>query len=74
MAAKTTQATVPLSGVLTMGQAAAKLKVTRQAIWHAINRGRLRCFRFDHVVLIPAEALKEYDKSKSKGGRPKKAA
>jgi len=61
-----------LPDVMTMGQAAATLSVSRQAIWHAVNRGRLRALRFQHVVLIPKGALDEYQRTKSKGGRPKK--
>jgi excisionase family DNA binding protein len=61
-----------LPDVLTMGQAAAALGVSRQAIWHAVNRGRLKALRFQHVVLIPRGALDEYQRTKSKGGRPKK--
>lgn len=63
---------VALPDVMTMGQAAAALGVSRQAIWHAVNRGRLRALRFQHVVLIPKGALDEYQRTKSKGGRPKK--
>lgn len=63
---------VALPDVMTMGQAAATLGVSRQAIWHAVNRGRLRALRFQHVVLIPKGALDEYQRTKSKGGRPKK--
>jgi excisionase family DNA binding protein len=63
---------VALPDVMTMGQAAAALSVSRQAIWHAVNRGRLRALRFQHVVLIPKGALDEYQRTKSKGGRPKK--
>ncbi|MBI3249674.1 MAG: helix-turn-helix domain-containing protein [Deltaproteobacteria bacterium] len=63
---------VSLPDVMTMGQAAATLGVSRQAIWHAVNRGRLRALRFQHVVLIPKGALDEYQRTKSKGGRPKK--
>ena len=63
---------VALPDVMTMGQAASTLGVSRQAIWHAVNRGRLRALRFQHVVLIPKGALDEYQRTKSKGGRPKK--
>ena len=61
-----------LPDVMTMGQAAGSLGVSRQAIWHAVNRGRLNALRFQHVVLIPKGALDEYQKTKSKGGRPRK--
>jgi excisionase family DNA binding protein len=64
--------TAALPDVMTMGQAASILGVSRQAIWHAVNRGRLRALRFQHVVLIPKGALDEYQRTKSKGGRPKK--
>jgi excisionase family DNA binding protein len=63
---------ITLPDVMTMGQAAAALGVSRQAIWHAVNRGRLNALRFQHVVLIPKGALDEYQKTKSKGGRPRK--
>jgi excisionase family DNA binding protein len=69
---KTGSGKVSLPDVMTMGQAAAALGVSRQAIWHAVNRGRLRALRFQHVVLIPKGALDEYQRTKSKGGRPKK--
>jgi len=61
-----------LPDVMTMGQAASALGVSRQAIWHAVNRDRLQALRFQHVVLIPKGALDEYQRTKSKGGRPKK--
>ena len=61
-----------LPDVMTMGQAATALGVSRQAIWHAVNRDRLRALRFEHVVLIPKAALDDYQQTKSKGGRPKK--
>ncbi len=61
-----------LPDVMTMGQAAAELGVSRQANWHAVNRDRLRALRFQHVVLIPKVALDDYQRTKSKGGRPKK--
>jgi excisionase family DNA binding protein len=64
--------TAAFPDVMTMGQAASILGVSRQAIWHAVNRGRLRALRFQHVVLIPKGALDEYQRTKSKGGRPKK--
>lgn len=69
---KAAPAKTALPDVMTMGQAASTLGVSRQAIWHAVNRGRLRALRFQHVVLIPKGALDEYQRTKSKGGRPKK--
>jgi excisionase family DNA binding protein len=71
-AAKASGGKTALPDVMTMGQAASTLGVSRQAIWHAVNRGRLRALRFQHVVLIPKGALDEYQRTKSKGGRPKK--
>jgi excisionase family DNA binding protein len=61
-----------LPEVMTMGQAAGALGVSRQAIWHAVNRGRIKALRFQHVVLIPRSALDEYQRTRSKGGRPRK--
>lgn len=54
----------------TMGEAADELKITRQAIWHAIERGRLAAFRHEHVVLITQENLNLYRDTKKKSGRP----
>ena len=54
----------------TMGEAADELNITRQAIWHAIERGRLAAFRHEHVVLITRENLEQYRNTKKKSGRP----
>jgi len=54
----------------TMGEAADELKITRQAIWHAITRGRLAAFRHEHIVLITPENLELYRGTRKKGGRP----
>jgi len=61
-----------LPDMLTMEQAAKAIGISRQGIWHAVNRGRIKALRFQHVVLIPRSALEEYVTTKSKGGRPKK--
>jgi excisionase family DNA binding protein len=61
-----------LPDTLTIPQAAEALGVSRQNIWHAIQRGRIQALRFGHVALIPRSALEEYVATKSKGGRPRK--
>ena len=58
--------------VLTMGEAAERLGVSRQAIWHAIQRESLIAIRHEHVVLITEEALTTYAAGRKKGGRPPK--
>ncbi len=58
---------------LTIPQAAAELSVSRQNIWHAIQRGRIKALRFGHVALIPRSALEEYVATKGQNvGRPRK--
>ena len=62
-----------LPDMLTIPQAAEELGVTRQNIWHAIKRGRIKALRFGHVALIPRSALEEYEATKGQNvGRPKK--
>lgn len=63
-----------IKGYLTMGEAATKMGISRQAIWHAVARGRLEHTRIEHLVLIPQKAVAAYQKSKGNGGQPKKAA
>jgi excisionase family DNA binding protein len=58
--------------MLTIPQAAKVLGITRQSVWQAIQKGRIKALRFGHVSLVPRSALEEYETTKSKGGRPKK--
>ena len=62
----------PLPELLSISQAAAALGVTRSGISHAIERGKLTVMRFGNVTLIPRAALEQYNRTKSKGGRPRK--
>lgn len=61
-----------LPDMVTVPEAAEALGVSRQAVWNAIERGRIKILRFRHVALIPRSALEEYVATKSKGGRPRK--
>jgi len=56
--------------LLTVTQAAAKLKVSRQNIHDAIIRGRLKATRIGAVVLVQRSALEAYGKSRKRTGRP----
>ncbi len=64
--------TKDLPDTLTIPQAAKALGITRQTVWGAIQKGRIKALRFGHVSLVPRTALDEYVATKSKGGRPKK--
>jgi len=57
---------------LTVSQAAEHLKVTRQNIHAAIQRGRLAATRVGAVLLIDRSALTAYSKSRAFTGRPPK--
>jgi excisionase family DNA binding protein len=58
--------------LLTITQAAARLKVTRQNIHAAIERGRLKATRVGSVLLVQRSALDAYAKSRQHTGRPPK--
>jgi excisionase family DNA binding protein len=58
--------------LLTVTQAAARLKVTRQNIQSAIDRGRLKATRIGAVYLIARSALTAYANSRKRTGRPPK--
>ncbi len=58
----------PLPKMLTIPQAAEYLGASRQAVWDAIEKGRLEAERYDHVSLIPRAALVAYKKNRRPGG------
>lgn len=58
--------------LLTVSQAAARLKVTRQNIHDAITRGRLKATKVGTMLLIDRSALDAYGKSRKRTGRPPK--
>jgi excisionase family DNA binding protein len=58
--------------LLTVSQAAAKLKVTRQNIHDAITRGRLKASKVGSILLIQRSSLQTYAKSRERTGRPPK--
>ena len=60
-----------LSNLLTVTQAARLLGLTRQTIWEAVKKGRIKSQRVGHVSLIPRSSLQQY-KSSRKPGRPRK--
>ena len=62
-----------LSNLLTMAQAARLLGVTRQTIWGAIKRGRIKvAAKVGHVPLVSRSSLTAYRRSPGKPGRPRK--
>jgi excisionase family DNA binding protein len=60
-----------LPDMLTIPQAARALGVTRQNVWQAVQRGRIKALRFGHVSLILRSTLEEYAGTR-KPGRPRK--
>jgi excisionase family DNA binding protein len=56
--------------VLTISQAAARLKTSRQNIHDAIARGRLSATRVGKIFLVERSALDDYGKSRKRTGRP----
>ena len=58
--------------VLTVSQAAARLKTSRQNIHAAIQRGRLTATRVGSMMLVERAALDTYGKSRKRTGRPTK--
>jgi excisionase family DNA binding protein len=58
--------------LLTITQAAARLKTTRQNIYAAIERDRLPATRVGSVLLVNRVALDAYGKSRKRTGRPPK--
>lgn len=56
--------------LFTVTQAAKLLKVTRQNIYDAIDRGRLISTRVGSMLLIQRSALERYSKSRKRTGRP----
>jgi len=50
--------------IYTLGEAAEQLSVTRQAIWQAVQRGRIEAIQHKHVCLITKEALDAYRESR----------
>jgi excisionase family DNA binding protein len=60
------------SDLLTITLAASKLKVSRQNIYQAIERGRLKASRVGSVLLLSLADLDRYGKSRQHTGRPPK--
>jgi len=61
----------PFGEYLTITGAAKALRVSRQAITEAINRGRIESTSVGHVRLISKTALDTYKKTRHAGGQPK---
>ena len=68
---KKTKSTVS-NTLLTVTQAAARLKTTRQNIYAAIERDRLEVTRVGAMILIDRTALDAYAKTRAFTGRPPK--
>ena len=56
--------------LLTVTQAAAHLKTTRQNIHAAIQRGRLAATQVGSMLLVNRVALDKYGKTRKRTGRP----
>lgn len=64
---------VKISGdMLTISQAATFLKTSRQNIYAAIERGRLKTTKVGAIVLVKRSALTAYAKTRKRTGRPPK--
>ena len=57
---------------LTLSQAAAILKTTRQNIHAAVQRGRIPATRVGAILLVERAALNQYGRSRAFTGRPPK--
>ena len=55
---------------LSVSQAATRLKTTRQNIYDAITRGRLKSTRVGSMLLVERSAVDAYGKSRKRTGRP----
>ena len=64
--------TIDTKTMLTVSAAARLLKITRAAVYKAIERERLEIVEIGGVIFINRSALSKYRKNKSVGGRPKK--
>jgi excisionase family DNA binding protein len=62
MATKKTKKKLP--ELMPVALAAQYLKISRQTIWAAIKRGRIKAQHFDHVVLISRDSIEEYKKTR----------
>ena len=58
--------------MLTITQAASLLKTSRQNIYAAIERGRLKTTKVGAIVLVKRSALTAYAKTRKRTGRPPK--
>jgi len=68
-----TTSNVDIQNLVTVQQAAQLLNITPAAIHKAIKRGRLPYLKLGRVFVIQRTDLIQYRKTKSVGGRPKKA-
>jgi len=64
---------IDIQNLVTVQQAAKVLNITPAAIHKAIKRGRLPYLKLGRVFVIQRTDLIQYRKTKSVGGRPKKA-
>ena len=61
-----------ISDLLTVTQAANYLGLGRQAIWMAIQRGRIKARTIGNVLIVSRKALDRYKSSRKSTGRPPK--
>ena len=61
------------SDLLSLSQAAKYLRMSRQGIWEAIQKGKIKAQKVGFAIAIPRKALDKYKSlPKPPGGRPKK--
>lgn len=61
--------------LITFSTAAKQLKISRQAVWDAVDKGRLKSVEIDGVPFVTKESVKRYKKNRRPGGpKPKHKA
>ena len=59
---------IDTSKVMTVAAAAAELKISRQAVWLAISKGRLKTVAIGGVTFVSKQSLQQYLKTRRPGG------
>jgi hypothetical protein len=64
--------TIDTRQVMTVADAARALKISRQAAWLAVGKGRLQTIEVGGVTFVTQQSVKEYRKTRHPGGpKPK---
>lgn len=71
---RASQRTLPadLPALMSVGQAASALGITRQGLWVAINKGLVETVKSGPYTLVPHHAVERYANMPRKVGRPRK--